>query len=217
MTVLEGDGPYMVLYEGTPGGSLDLTTDYSVRSNGVELPVSSSWDGDIPGDEWAYFIDTSIDRFIYIANHQLDAANDSFWQMQGEMTVLGFGRQPPPPAPCCTSYMNHFPGKFTYGLADGSTFADGSREVNDAYRDLIVSQGAGAENPGGGSSSSSSSSSPKTSCSLAQPTSMKDSRCCPMTALMGGRSLSMATLKAAFSTIPTLTSGLLQSWETGYL
>jgi hypothetical protein len=67
--------------------------DFVVTADGRRRPMSESWSGDLPGPEWLYFGESGGRRALFLVNHQDDDANDQFWQMEGSMTVFGFGRE----------------------------------------------------------------------------------------------------------------------------
>ncbi len=119
MTLLAMDKTYWFLYEGIPGGSLEVERDYNVISNGLRRPISEHWHGDLPGPEWVYFGDDSISRTLYISNDRDDDRTDQFWEMRQEMVVFGFGRE----YRCCGTYMDRLPATFTVGFAEDSAFA----------------------------------------------------------------------------------------------
>jgi hypothetical protein len=136
MTLLKkADKNYWFLYEGTPGGKLDLTTDFSVRSNGVRLPVEQSWrEQDIPSPEWVYFEDSVLDRYIYLVHEEDDSLSDDFWQMQSNMTVLGFGRT----QNVNDKQLSGVPMHFTIGLADNAIFANANIVIEGSYRPVNI-------------------------------------------------------------------------------
>lgn len=119
MTLLKADTTYWFLYEGIPGGSLEVERDYNVISTGLRRSIAEHWHGDLPGPEWVYFGDDSIRRTLYVVNHQDDDRTDQFWQMREEMVVFGFGRE----YRCCGTYMDRVPASFTVGFAEDSAFA----------------------------------------------------------------------------------------------
>jgi hypothetical protein len=140
LTVLKMRKPYWFLYEGTPGGKLDEGSDYCIRPNmpsGNRTLAKMKWDGDIsvPGHsgEWLCFGDGS--RVIYLIHHEDDEAIDSYWPMQGQMTVFGFGRRG------LHKFMEIVPAHFTIGLCEYSTFAELSRIVNSAYSPMVIEVG----------------------------------------------------------------------------
>ena len=92
LTVMKAAGAYWFLYEGTPGGVLEPGSDFVVRSNGATTLAAESWSGDISGGEWAYFSDPNAGRSLYFINQVDDAIVDSYYAMNGLMTVFGFGR-----------------------------------------------------------------------------------------------------------------------------
>lgn len=115
LTILQApEQPYWFLYEGTPGGSLDLTTDYCVRSNGLRTNMTQSWTADVPLPEWVYFEDSKLDRYLYFVHEDDDGEIDSFYQMEQNMTVFGFGRSG------LNKYLTGAPRHFTIGLADNT-------------------------------------------------------------------------------------------------
>jgi len=134
MTVLKRGGNYWFLYEGTPGGKLDLDSDYLVTASGQQQPITESWAADMPGPEWIYFGDTNLRRVLYLVHHQDDDAPDQYWQMNGEMTVFGFGRQ----YRCCEKYLDAVPNQFTIGLAETSSHAAVVERINSSYQPLTV-------------------------------------------------------------------------------
>ena len=130
LTVLKNDRAYWFLYEGTPGGAINPSTDYCVRSNGTRTALSQSWTGDIPSPEWLYFEDGAVNRSLFLVHHEDDAAVDSYWPMEGNMTVFGFGRDG------LNKYLTSVPRHFTIGFAEDRTFGGVSSAINNAYRDL---------------------------------------------------------------------------------
>jgi hypothetical protein len=137
MTVLKMRKPYWFLYEGTPGGKLDEDSDYCIRPGGPEgirTLAREKWDGDIsvPGDsgEWVCFGDGN--RAIYLIHHEDDEAADSYWTMQGEMTVFGFGRKG------LMKFMEKVPAHFTVGFCEGSGYPDVTKTIHSAYIPLGI-------------------------------------------------------------------------------
>jgi hypothetical protein len=135
LTLLEGDSTFWFLYEGTPGGLLDMATDLVVRSDGTQNSVSESWIGDIPTAEWVYFADPIVGRSLFVAHHEDDAIVDSYRPMDSLMTVFGFGRQR------TSSYMTAFPQHMTVGLMEGTQFTSNATVIQSAYRDLQIVAG----------------------------------------------------------------------------
>ncbi len=126
--------PYWFLYEGTPGGAIDYDKDFSIRSNGVRLQAGQEWQNqDIAAPEWVYFEDSALGRYIYLVHEEDDTLNDTFWPMQQNMTVFGFGR-----GPGTTKQMTVVPNHFTIGLADGVQFSTASKLIEGAYRPVAV-------------------------------------------------------------------------------
>ncbi|MEM7115759.1 MAG: hypothetical protein AAF614_25185 [Chloroflexota bacterium] len=125
-------GPYWFQYEGTPGGKLDLDSDRVVFSDGVELTAGELRNEDIPGDEeWVYFADGVNGRSLFFINHTPDDIPDTYWPLDGTMTVFGFGREQTSLQPLLDE-----PRKFTLGLVQATSFADTSRHINSAMGHL---------------------------------------------------------------------------------
>ena len=68
--VKRGESNFWWLYEGTPGGELELGQDRLTRSNGDSILASGTWSSDIPGDEWIFVTDPDVGRSLYLAHHQ---------------------------------------------------------------------------------------------------------------------------------------------------
>ena len=134
---------YWILYEGTPGGKLDIDTDFWVRSDGKRGFVSEKWTGDIPAPEWIYFGDANLNRVLYLIHHEDDTITDDYWQMQGNMTVFGFGRKNDERGRPI-SLMNNIPTHLTIGFVDAKNgdFERVSKYINSAYKDLTILLGS---------------------------------------------------------------------------
>jgi len=142
LTVLKMRTPYWFLYEGTPGGRFEMDSDFCVRATrpaGLRTAASVKWDGDIsnPGEagEWLYFADPVVNRSLFLVRHEDDEAVDSYWPMNNEMTVFGFGRQG------LNKFMRTVPAQFTIGLCDDCSYSEVSKIVNSAYGDLVIRVG----------------------------------------------------------------------------
>lgn len=145
MTVLSISETYWFLYEGTPGGGESLTSgDFVMRSDGTQTAASSSWAGDISGEEWVYFGDSDVGRSLMVVNHQNDTAPDTYYPLDGNMTVFGFGREDN----STSSFMTaHDPAYFTIGLIDETGLAAATQEIHSAYKALTVVVGQAEEQP----------------------------------------------------------------------
>lgn len=141
LTVTRAPKPYWFLYEGTPGGKLEWKTDFCVRPPRRRSPVSKRWTETLGDPEWVAFGDGELGRVLYLAHHQADKAVDSYWPMQGNMTVFGFGRNG------LKKFMTAVPNRFTIGLAPAQEFP---AAMNSAYRDLAVEVGPCQKRPAAG-------------------------------------------------------------------
>jgi hypothetical protein len=136
LTLLKAAHPYWFLYEGTPGGLLDEAGDYMVRSDGERIAASERWDGPLPAPEWIYFGAATTERVLYLVHHEADNEIDSYWPMQENMTVFGFGRKG------IEKFMTQTPAHFTIGFAESGDFASAQRVIEAAYQDIEISLGA---------------------------------------------------------------------------
>lgn len=120
LTVTEADAPYWFLYEGTPGGEskeggLDTQKGFCVRSGGKRTDLTEKWTDDLASDggsEWVGFGNTRAGRTLVLINHGDDTAVDSYWPMEGNMTVFGFGRKG------LNKHLKPASKKFTVALVD---------------------------------------------------------------------------------------------------
>lgn len=116
LTVLKVGHPYWFLYEGTPGGALDEAGDYCVTSAGKRRPLAESWQECLPAPKWLYFGTADAERVLFLAQHEAEAAIDSYWSMESNMTVFGFGREG------LKKYLTRTPAQFTIGLVETRDF-----------------------------------------------------------------------------------------------
>jgi len=112
LTVLAASKEYWFLYEGTPGGSLDESRDFCVRSPGVKTAAAEKWDEVLAKPKWVVFGDPAVGRVLYVVHHTGGEEIDSYWPMQQNMTVFGFGRQH------LGKFLTATPTRFTVGLAE---------------------------------------------------------------------------------------------------
>jgi hypothetical protein len=144
-TVLEFAGNYWFLYEGTPGGAISAS-DFVVRSDGTQTQIGTAWNdtdglGSANGQEWAYFGDSAVNRFLFLAHHETDNIEDSYFDLDDNMTVFGFGRHNDP-GHDPTHLLSGNNNTFTIGLANGGAFAGAAKTINGAYQNLNVTQSA---------------------------------------------------------------------------
>ena len=137
---------FWFLYEAVPGGTLDFNgNDVVVRSDGVSVNMAGSWHTDLPGQEWAYVGDKAKGRSFYVAHHQDEGSVESYWLLQNQMPVLGFGRGG---NALNESFLdptvNGQPQTFTVGLVDSTDFSVAGNGIRAAYRPLVLQTG-GAE------------------------------------------------------------------------
>jgi len=136
LTVLKVDHPYWFLYEGTPGGALDEQGDYCVISDGSRRALSESWAGALPHPEWIYFGASNLNRVLFLAHHEADQHIDSYWPMEGNMTVFGFGRDG------LAKFMTETPAHFTIGFAETNAFHAVENLIGALTQPVLISAAA---------------------------------------------------------------------------
>ena len=112
--------------------------DYCVRSPGTETDIDTAWHEDLPDPEWVYFGDRAVDRVIFFVHHEDDSHGDQFWQMQGNMTVFGFGRKPHENP---GTYMDQVPVHMTIGFAESRDFNEISNTIRKAIQEPVIETG----------------------------------------------------------------------------
>ena len=128
------------------GGSLHFTMGPEMGSDGQVTDKDTAWDennglGSSNGEEWAYFRDSAVNKFMYFVHDDKDNLHDKYARL-GNMTVFGFGRDDTvsdPNREKMTAQNNHF----TFGLLDGgSSFSQTAQTINGEYRPVTVNTGA---------------------------------------------------------------------------
>ena len=150
MTLLKkGPEPYWILYEGTPGGRFE-ETDYWVDSSGKRFestccPRDKKWNGRLPSPKWVYFGDANLNRVLFFALHESSDAIDEYWHFgDGGMTVFGFGRGPREEG---WQRLETVPAHLTIGFVEAAAFAEVSRFIESAWRDVRVRLDRPARSP----------------------------------------------------------------------
>ena len=133
---------YWLLYEGTPGGKLDLATDTVTRPDGTTTTAGESWSGDLPGAEWVYFSDPALGRSLFAAHHEQDEIVDSYTPDElGQMTIFGFGRSGN------SRFLQSAGPAMTIGLVDATEPAAVEAAIRAAYAPLGITVGAPEVSP----------------------------------------------------------------------
>ncbi|UHD17107.1 PKD domain-containing protein [Thiocapsa bogorovii] len=145
MTVTRAPENYWFLYEGTPGGSLEPSTDLVVRSTGTQSTGDTSWAQDLPGEEWAYFADPGVGRSLFVSGHLDDSAIDSYRPLDNVMTVFGLGRNQ------LNALLSGTSRRFSVGLVDSTAFASIAPVVRSASADDVTANFGLAEARSSGS------------------------------------------------------------------
>ncbi len=116
LTVLKAARPYWLLYEGTPGGILDEQGDFMWLSDGRRIPASERWEYSLPEPGWIAFGAENSPRALWLLRHEPDGESDSYWPMEGQMTVFGFGRSG------LHKSLTRAPAQFSVGLSERNDF-----------------------------------------------------------------------------------------------
>lgn len=126
LTVLKVGHPYWLLYEGTPGGVLEEDKDFCIRSDGKKRPLSEKWDEVLPNPKWICFGKQGLNRMLFLASQTSENADcrDSFWPMEHNMTVFGFGRKG------LDRFMEATPATFTIGFCETDNFHAAADRIN---------------------------------------------------------------------------------------
>lgn len=133
LKVLKVAHPYWFLYEGTPGGDFQPEIDYCVLSSGERYLASKRWARKLM-PRWLYFGDGNSNRVIYLIHHEdEEGIVDSYWPMEGNMTVFGFGRND------LEKYLKKTPAQFTIGLAEIKDQEQARELINSIYYDYEIS------------------------------------------------------------------------------
>jgi hypothetical protein len=149
MTMIHTDSAYWVLYEGTPGGTLEPDVDFVTRPGNVVTPASQTFIQDIEPEEWIYFSDPNVNRSMFLYHEENDAIVDQYYAMtvaqpdyplNGSMTVFGFGRE------SHYGYLYATPNHFVYGLMDGTDYATCAPLVRSSGGMLAFAVGSPEEN-----------------------------------------------------------------------
>ncbi len=124
MTLTSVGHSYWFLYEGTPNGTFNPSTNFMISSNNERYTGGQEWANDLPSPEWLYFSDTQKNRSLFLSHLEDDNTIDSYKSMQNNMTVFGFGRDGG------TKYLTAVPSKFLFGFIETNVYTNASRIIN---------------------------------------------------------------------------------------
>ena len=125
MTLLKIPAKYWFLYEGTPGGQLDVADDFVVRPGGKRTPLSEPWLDDVP---WLLFgAKESPFSLLCVAHQPSPPASYVSWPYKpdadgsmNQMTVSGFGRPGWQDAKQHTPPLETLPARFSIAITRGA-------------------------------------------------------------------------------------------------
>jgi hypothetical protein len=133
---------YWFLYEGTPGGKINPGSDYLIRSDGSRLEAGPQFDGDFPDPEWMYVADGTINRSLFM-QHENDSITDTFWILDDNMTVFGWGRSG-------SAELSALPAHLTIGLIDTRDYNTAKPIIEGAFAVPNISAGNPESNSNAG-------------------------------------------------------------------
>lgn len=137
MTIHAVEENYWLLYEGTPGGAVG-SDDRCVRSDGSSIRLDQAFEAEIapsatlPGVEWVYFADGTLDRSLFFA-HDDDDKIDRYYLMS-PMTVFGFGRH----KANLDRLLDATPATLVIGLVDSRDASRVEQAVAQAFNETVV-------------------------------------------------------------------------------
>lgn len=151
----DNTGNYWLLYEGTPGGSLD-TGDVVVTSDGSSSSAADNaeqWMTVMTDPQWLYYLDTAGSRYLFLSDDNGDDAPDAHRSMgatdggpNAGMVIFGFGRVLEWMADALVPRMYGADRTFTMGLGEDNLTA--AADIACVTEPVTVTVGA----PVGGSS-----------------------------------------------------------------
>lgn len=128
MTLSSVGHSYWFLYEGTPNGVFNASTNFMILSSGERYTANQEWTRDLSSPEWIYFSDTSKNRSLFLSHLEDDTKIDSYKQMQDNMTVFGFGRDG------TSKHLTATPSRFLVGFIESNVYANAAKMINSYSR-----------------------------------------------------------------------------------
>ncbi|MBT4822595.1 MAG: PQQ-binding-like beta-propeller repeat protein [Lentisphaerae bacterium] len=131
--------PYWFLYEGTPGGTYDETQTWMMDSTGRRQYGTKRWERRLPEPRWLCFGTNTSPRVLFLADltPRPRETTDSFWSMQKNMTVFGFGR--------ALSrnegrwhHLKQTPARFAVGFVESTDHAEIAEHIRRVCRGLLL-------------------------------------------------------------------------------
>lgn len=147
----DDSGNYWLLYEGTPGGALDLG-DIVVRADGTVNSAADNadqWEAVLADPQWLYYRDTTSPRYLFLSDDDGDAYPDAHRSMGATdggpwagMVVFGFGRVLETTIDPLRPRMYGADRTFTMGL--GEDHLSAPADIAAVTRPVVVTVGAPA-------------------------------------------------------------------------
>ena len=139
---------YWILYEGTPGGCYEETRAYMVDAAGRREPAHGTWERRLSEPRWIYFATTPSSYVLYLIDQtpRLPNVLDSYWSMEKNMTVFGFGRMLNI-ASARWHHLTEVPARLTMGILRKESPAATSRRLDDLCRTVCDSLSGDRRSP----------------------------------------------------------------------
>jgi len=143
LTLLKkGEPAYWFLYEGAPGGALDVDKDFVVRPGNRKTLLSEPWTDNVP---WVYFGAAESSCAFFMIKHQPHDKSDAYvpWPYKKEtdgsfhqMTVFGFGRPDWQDPKQHTPPLSGLPARFSIGFTETIEYAAVSTLIEKITKDI---------------------------------------------------------------------------------
>ena len=139
-----GSNSYWFLYEGVPGGALQISDDFVTTSSGMKRPLSQPWE---EATAWAIFTARESTWGFWLASHSRAVATDTAspratyvsWPYKPEpdgglnqMTVFGWGRLGWQDPKQHSPQLKNLPARFSIGFSDKMNKSAIERKVANA-------------------------------------------------------------------------------------
>ena len=126
------------LYEGTPGGYYDENTAVMTDSSGLTRPCSAAWEARLPDPRWLFFSVPDSPYHLLLADRTERSADvlDSFWSMEQNMTVFGYGRIRDSSSDRWM-HLRKVPSAFAVALVEADGIQNALEQVNDLLHSSV--------------------------------------------------------------------------------
>ncbi len=144
-TITKAAEPYGFLYEGTPGGQLDLDKDFFITPDGARHNVTDRFSQHLASPRWVFFGKEGIDRGLFLGDRGENSPDvtDEFGLVEGKIAEWGFGCRGVPPE----RLIKQVPGQMTTAFLEPADRSMLSEAVNSVFGDMEVRIASVEERP----------------------------------------------------------------------